>query len=157
MTVAAPPQSIYQTIFSDIERRILSGEWPPGHRISSEKELSEEYGCSRMTVNKALSQLAREGYIQRRRRAGSVVIRPHVQSAVLEIHEIRTEIESLGLPYRYALLTRAQRPIRSCRRDPARCRDFRSPAGADRPALGRDDAILLRGAVDQSRGRAGGG
>ena len=63
--------SLYQRILSDIRGRILSGEWQPGHRIPFEHELSAEYGCSRMTVNKAMSELARTGLIERRRRSGS--------------------------------------------------------------------------------------
>ena len=42
-----------------------------------------EYGCSRMTVNKALSALAATGLIARRRRAGSVRRRAGNQRAVL--------------------------------------------------------------------------
>ncbi|WP_296253579.1 GntR family transcriptional regulator, partial [uncultured Stenotrophomonas sp.] len=45
-------------IRSDIEGRILSGEWEPGFRIPFEHELMEQYGCSRMTVNKVLTALA---------------------------------------------------------------------------------------------------
>ena len=54
-----PGASLHQRILADISERILSGDWPPGHRIPFEHELSAEYGCSRMTVNKALSQLAK--------------------------------------------------------------------------------------------------
>ena len=63
--------TLNQRIRGDIERRIHSGEWPPGHRIPSEHELTLAYGCSRMTVNKALGALAEAGMIERRRRAGS--------------------------------------------------------------------------------------
>ena len=101
--------SLYQRILSDIRGRILSGEWPPGHRIPFEHELSAEYHCSRMTVNKAMSELARSGLIERRRRSGSFVRRPQSQAAILEIHDIRTEVEALGLPYRYELASRKQR------------------------------------------------
>lgn len=93
--------ALYQRILSDIRGRILSGEWPPGHRIPFEHELSEQYQCSRMTVNKAMSELARTGLIERRRRSGSFVRRPRSQAAILEIHDIRAEVEALGLPYRY--------------------------------------------------------
>ena len=48
-------------------RRILSGEWPPGHRIPFEHELTARYGCSRMTVSKALGELVEAGLIERRR------------------------------------------------------------------------------------------
>jgi GntR family histidine utilization transcriptional repressor len=73
--------------------------------------LAAQYHCSRMTVNKALSQLAAEGYIERRRRAGSVVAQPRVQSAVLDIHGVEDEVGTLGLPYGYTLLARSVREI----------------------------------------------
>jgi GntR family histidine utilization transcriptional repressor len=101
--------ALYQRILSDIRGRILSGEWPPGHRIPFEHELAVEYDCSRMTVNKAMSELARTGLIERRRRSGSFVKRPQSQAAVLEIHDIRTEVEALGLPYRYERVSRTAR------------------------------------------------
>ncbi len=113
MAGPAPGKSLYQRIIDDVERRILSGEWQPGHRIPSEREFSEQYGCSRMTVNKALSQLAQAGYIERRRRAGSVVSRPHVQSAILEIHDIQSEVQALGLEYRYVPLSRREQKART--------------------------------------------
>lgn len=103
-------QSLYQRILSEIRGRILSGEWPPGHRIPFEHELSAEYGCSRMTANKAMSELAKQGLIERRRRSGSFVSRPRSQAAILEIHDIRAEVTALGLAYRYQLVARAIRP-----------------------------------------------
>ena len=103
------PVSLYQRILGDIRDRILSGEWPPGYRIPFEHELSATYRCSRMTVNKALSQLAKAGLIERRRRSGSFVRRPQLQSAVLEIHDIKAEVQALGLPYRYELRARRER------------------------------------------------
>jgi len=101
--------ALYQRILSDIRGRILSGEWPPGHRIPFEHELSAEYRCSRMTVNKAMSELARSGLIERRRRSGSFVSRPRSQAAILEIQDMQAEVEALGLPYRYELLSRRSR------------------------------------------------
>lgn len=112
MNVAAKEtgrQSLHQRIVADVTGKILSGEWPPGHRIPFEHELTEEYGCSRMTVNKALTQLARGGLIERRRKSGSFVRRPHSQSAVLEIPDIMTEVQSLGLSYRFEITKRVKR------------------------------------------------
>ncbi len=101
--------SLHQRILSDISDKILSGAWAPGHRIPFEHELTAQYRCSRMTVNKALSQLAKAGLIERRRRSGSFVRRPQSQAAVLELHDIRIEVEALGLPYRYERLARLKR------------------------------------------------
>ena len=102
-------RSLHQRILSDVEGRILSGDWPPGHRIPFEHELTAQYGCSRMTVSKVLNQLARAGLIERRRRSGSFVLRPHSQSAVLEIRDIMTEVQALGLVYRFEVVKRVKR------------------------------------------------
>jgi GntR family transcriptional regulator, histidine utilization repressor len=111
MKVAMPVAtvSLHQSILSDIEQRILSGRWPPGHRIPSELDLTETYGCSRMTVNKVLGELVRAGMVKRRRKAGSFVIRPPSRSVVLEIHDIRSEVAAIGQPYRYEIQERHQR------------------------------------------------
>jgi GntR family histidine utilization transcriptional repressor len=66
-----------------------------------------------MTVNKAITELVKRGLIERRRKSGSYVTHPHAQSAVLEIHDIRLEVQSLGLPYRYEKLSRTDRTARA--------------------------------------------
>ena len=101
-----PDLSLHQRIMEEIEAKILSGDWPPGHRLPFEHELKDHYGCSRMTVNKVLTQLATKGLIERRRKAGSFVTRPRVQSAVLEINEIKAEVAALGLAYRFEIVFR---------------------------------------------------
>src|SRR5690606_7197058 len=106
-------ETLHRRILADISERIMSGAWAPGHRIPFEHELSAEYGCSRMTVNKALSQLAKAGLIERRRRSGSFVRQPQSQAAILEIHDIRTEVQALGLPYRYELISRRKRKAKA--------------------------------------------
>lgn len=102
-------RSLHRRILDDIGSKIVSGQWPPGTRIPFEHQLTAQYGCSRMTVNKALAELARSGLIERRRRSGSFVSRPRSQAAILEIHDIRAEVEALGLSYGYACLSRSRR------------------------------------------------
>ena len=101
--------SLHSRIIAEIEAKILDGEWPPGRRIPYEHELTELYGCSRMTVSKALTELARAGLIERRRKAGSFVTRPQVQSALLEIRDVASDVAALGLPYRFEALARKRR------------------------------------------------
>lgn len=117
--------ALHQRIYSDLEAKILSGEWPPGHRIPFELDLTAQYGCSRMTVNKALGRLADSGLIERRRKAGSFVRRPGSEAAVLDIHDIRTEVEALNLAYRFAVLRRRKRVA-----EPADLARIASKAGA---------------------------
>ena len=134
-------RSLHQRILGDVEGRILSGDWPPGHRIPFEHELTAQYGCSRMTVSKVLNQLARAGLIERRRRSGSFVLRPHSQSAVLEIRDIMTEVQALGLVYRFEVVKRVKR--RSTRSDLDRLHLDRSARCSIWPvAFRRQTAIL---------------
>jgi GntR family histidine utilization transcriptional repressor len=108
-TGKAAPQALYQRIRADLEDKILSGRWPPGYRIPFEHELVETYQCSRMTVNKVLSGLAAAGVIERKRRVGSFVAKPVVQSAVLHIPDIQAEIAKRGEAYGYELMVRKRR------------------------------------------------
>jgi GntR family histidine utilization transcriptional repressor len=94
-------------IRADIEKRILSGEWKPGHPIPAEHALMAEYGCARMTVNKAIAAMATAGLVTRRRRAGTVVAAPAAERAVMEIADIAEESASLGLSYRFTILSRS--------------------------------------------------
>ena len=102
---AAP---LHERIRREIEARILSGTWPPGARVPGEIELMAQYGCARMTVNKALSALAHAGLVERRRRAGTFVARPRSQSMVLEIADLAREVVARGQTYGWQLLERAE-------------------------------------------------
>lgn len=95
--------TLHQQILNEIESRIVSGEWAPGFRLPFEVDLAESYGVSRMTVNKVLTQLAKAGLIERRKRSGSFVARPQVQSAILEIHTIAAEVRSMNQAYSFTL------------------------------------------------------
>ena len=108
---ASPPTTLTARIRWDVQQRIMSGDWRPGTRIPFEHELAEQYGCSRMTVNKALSALAEDGLIVRRRKAGSFVAAPVVEQAVMEIQDFALEAARLGLVYRYEITDRRLRAL----------------------------------------------
>lgn len=105
--MSAPP--LHRRIYDDLEGRILSGDLAPGHRIPFEHELTARYGCSRMTVSKAISELAGRGLVTRRRRAGTFVAQPKAHAAVLAIPDLRAEVLERGQAYGYALLDRVER------------------------------------------------
>lgn len=102
--------SLIRRIRADISERILSGAWAPGHRIPFEHELTAQYGCSRMTVSRALAALTEAGLIERRRRAGTFVARPRTHSLVLDVPDIAAEVSARGETYSYELLARKIRP-----------------------------------------------
>jgi GntR family histidine utilization transcriptional repressor len=101
---------LHERIRSEIEAEILSGALQPDQRLPVEHELMRQYGCSRMTVNKALSALAAAGLVDRRKRAGSFVARPRVHSMVLDIPDLEAEVSRRGQLYRYRPLRRELRP-----------------------------------------------
>ena len=105
--------TLYQRIRGQIEDLIRSGAWAPGRKVPSEAELMAQFDCSRMTVNKAMSALAEEGLIVRRRRAGSFVARPRVHSTVLDIPDIQAEIVTRGETYRFDLLELKRRKAKA--------------------------------------------
>ncbi|MBX3593272.1 UTRA domain-containing protein [Sphingomonas sp.] len=97
--------SIEARIRGDIESRIRSGEWAPGTRVPTEHQLVATYRCARATANKALTRLAREGLIERRRRAGSFVAKPQIRTAVVGVPDIGALIAARGETYRWELLS----------------------------------------------------
>ncbi len=102
---SAPGRSLHDRILGDIEANIITGRWPPGHKIPSEQQLTADYGCSRMTVNKVLTQLARAGLVLRRRKTGSIVLAQQSQSAILDIYDIRDEVAASGRRHAYRILS----------------------------------------------------
>ncbi|KQX19225.1 MULTISPECIES: histidine utilization repressor [unclassified Sphingomonas] len=101
--------AIHDRIRGDIEGRIMSGTWEAGHRLPPEHAFMEEYGCSRMTVHKAIDGLVDRGLIERRKRAGSFVAAPKAHRAALEIPDVAGEIRGQGKDYRLGLIARVER------------------------------------------------
>ncbi len=100
------PMPLHERIRAEIEGMILAGHLRPGDRIPKETELMAQYGCARMTVNKALSALASAGMLDRRKRAGSFVAQPRTQSMVLDVTDLAAEITGRGQAYRWVLSSR---------------------------------------------------
>jgi Transcriptional regulators len=55
----------YRRIIADIRQRIASGEWPPGHKLPSTRELKEIYNVSSTsTVRQAVMILLETGELR---------------------------------------------------------------------------------------------
>ncbi len=76
--------------------RISGGDWPPGQRIPSENELVADLGLSRMTINRALRELANEGVLHRVQGLGTFVAEGKAHSSVFEVRNIADEIAERG-------------------------------------------------------------
>ncbi len=96
----------YRDVKADILDKITQGIWPPGSMIPNEVDLAAGYGCARATVNRAVRELADDGIVERRRKAGTRVRMAPLRQARFVIPIVRKEIEDQGATYRYALLDR---------------------------------------------------
>lgn len=85
---------IYVTIAAELRDRITSERPPPHTLMPSERELSEEYGVSRMTARSAVSLLENEGYVYRRPPRGTFVSQARV---AFHIGSFSDEITRMGL------------------------------------------------------------
>ncbi|WP_171053987.1 GntR family transcriptional regulator [Arenibacterium halophilum] len=65
---------LYHQITLVLRERIEAGYYGPEGRIPSELDLSKEFDVSRITVSRAINDLAQEGLVERRRGAGTRVI-----------------------------------------------------------------------------------
>ena len=96
----------FRDVKTDLLGKITQGVWKPGGLMPNEAELATEYGCARATVNRAMRELADDGIIERKRKAGTRVRMAPVRQALFSIPLVREEIEALGAKYRYALVQR---------------------------------------------------
>ena len=76
--------ALYEDISNDLLAKIKDGTYQEGQRIPSEKDLAQDYGVSRPTVRQALQLLVDDGYLDRRRRRGTVVCHPKVRQHFTE-------------------------------------------------------------------------
>lgn len=86
----------YEQIKSHIRGHIASGAWRPDDPVPSEAALMAKFGLSRMTVNRALRELAAEGLVTRVKGSGTRVAALHPISSQLTIRDIHEEIAERG-------------------------------------------------------------
>ena len=91
------PLPLYHQVKTDIRRRIEQGEWRPGGNIPSEAELCEHYGASRITIRRAIGDLAAEGLLLRISGRGTYVREPAVTAGPRGLTSFTQEMAGLGL------------------------------------------------------------
>lgn len=64
---------IYLQIMDDVKLKIVSGVWEAGQRLQSVRELAVEFSVNPNTMQKALSELEREGLLYTERTSGRYV------------------------------------------------------------------------------------
>jgi GntR family transcriptional regulator len=84
-------------VYLVLRDRILSGAIGFGARLPTELELAEFHGVSRVTVRRALGELARECFIERRRSAGTrIIYRPMPAPMTTDITGVLANLADMG-------------------------------------------------------------
>ncbi|MET1076947.1 MAG: histidine utilization repressor [Pseudomonas sp.] len=89
----------YQRIKEHLLAAIRDGELRPGDRIAAETSLATQFGVSRMTVNRAIRELADAGVVERFVGDGTYIAEPRAESPLTEIRNIADEIRARGHQY----------------------------------------------------------
>jgi GntR family transcriptional regulator len=91
------PVPLHHQVYLDLVSALDSGEWRPGDRLPPERELAQRYGCSLITVRRALSELAREQRIERTRGRGTFVLHPRLDLNFGGNRSFTDEMQTRGL------------------------------------------------------------
>jgi GntR family transcriptional regulator len=67
---------LHRQLFLVLHDEIARGALTPGDALPTEQALCDQFGVSRITVRRALADLAEQGYIERRQGVGSFVRQP---------------------------------------------------------------------------------
>ncbi|WP_334332165.1 MULTISPECIES: GntR family transcriptional regulator [unclassified Companilactobacillus] len=87
---------VYIQIHNEIRKEIESGKWSVGERIPSERQLSQDFNVSRMTLRQAIQTLVDEGILQRQVGSGTYVASSKVQEKMSGTTSFTEITESQG-------------------------------------------------------------
>ena len=93
---------VYYQLKEQIKGKINQGIWKVGQCIDSERELSEQYNVSRMTIRQALGELAHEGILLREKGKGTFVCEPKVKQR--DIMSFSEMVNRMGLKLRTEII-----------------------------------------------------
>ena len=94
-----PKKPAYRRIKDSILANIHAGVWQVGTAIPTEMALAEQFGVSRMTVNRALKELTEERVLVRRQGSGTFVAQTQFSDTFVTVHNICQDIQRMGKRY----------------------------------------------------------
>lgn len=87
---------LYCQLAEKIEEKINDGSWKKGTCIPSERELSDIYRVSRITVRNAIDELARQGKLEKRQGKGTFVLSKSIIQNLGNVYSFSREMEKQG-------------------------------------------------------------
>lgn len=91
---------LYATIADEIQNRIRLGHYTPGQKIPSIRSMAAEFGCNKLTVQKAFERLKRHGYLENIVGSGSYVRFSEKIGDARPLHDFKTAyVSETFFPY----------------------------------------------------------
>lgn len=91
------PLPLYFQLQEDLKKKIEVGDYVPGDKIPTEKELQDLYGVSRITVRKAIEGLVFEGILVKRQGIGTTVSRKRISDANQQLKGFTEKMKEQGV------------------------------------------------------------
>lgn len=91
------PVPLHHQVYLDLKAALDEGRYQPGDRLPPERDLASHYGCSLITVRRALYELTREGRLERTPGRGTHVLRPRIDRDLADTNSFSDEMARLGL------------------------------------------------------------
>jgi GntR family transcriptional regulator len=91
------PIPLYYQICQYLRREIETGNVKPGQQIPTESQLQQIFQVSRATVRRAISDLAYEGLVERRRSKGTIVAHTKLEETLYGLASFTNSILKLKL------------------------------------------------------------
>jgi GntR family transcriptional regulator len=91
------PVPLHHQVYLDLESALDAGEWNVGDQLPPERELAKRYGCSLITVRRALDELTREQRLERTRGRGTFVLAPRLDRDIADTMSFTEEMRQRGL------------------------------------------------------------
>lgn len=91
------PIPLYYQIKARLLESIENGQLKPGDRVLSERELTTQFGVSRMTARQALTELESQGYLYRVQGKGTFVATPKIEQPLAGLTSFTEDMRRRGL------------------------------------------------------------
>lgn len=91
------PVPLHHQVYVDLKASLDAGELEVGERLPPERELARLYGCSLITIRRALDELSREGRLGRHRGKGTFVLAPRLDRDIGGSMSFTDEMQRSGL------------------------------------------------------------
>jgi DNA-binding GntR family transcriptional regulator len=102
---------LYERVRQSIASSLANGTYTPGDKLPSETRLAEEFGVNRLTVRRAIEELARAGAVESRQGSGTYVSASIIRLPLSQrlssdslVARLTSQIAEQGLTYEDVLL-----------------------------------------------------